>query len=425
MLKIKYVDGHFLICRCFFLIFAERLKRILMNFKSNRNIKYFILLIFLIFNSFSVSTSSVNYSEENVAFVKNKEKTLTVYPEAITQNISKKLDSVFKRVNKRHDFHGSVLVAKNGKLIFNKEYGYADFKKKSKLDKNSTFQLASVSKQFTAAAILILAERGLIDVNDKLIKYYPDFPYERITIEQLLNHTSGLPKYFWLAEHKWHEDHVPVNSEMIDLLSEENLPLFFRPGRLFDYSNTGYFVLASLVEKVSGLDYGEFLEKNIFDPLDMKHSFVYRFEKDSIHENQLLGYRIYRRRYHVKISGTVNDGIVGDKNVYSTAEDLLKWINGLNSGKIISQKTLEQMYTKSKTSYGRNIPYGYGFRIENNDSDKIIFHNGKWNGFSTSIKQYTNSGIVVILLEHSKYNSMNYLSKTVKTLVEENFEENI
>jgi len=396
-----------------------------MDIKSSSNIKYFLLLIFLVFNSFSVSTSiGVNYSND-AGIDKDKEEKLPVYPSSVTQNISIKLDSVFERVNKRHDFHGSVLVAKNGKMIFTKEYGYADFKKKSKLDKSSSFQLASVSKQFTATAIMILAERGMIDLDDHITKYYADFPYEKITVRQLLNHTSGLPKYFWLAEHKWNKDHTPVNSEMLDLLSEHNLPLFFRPGRVFDYSNTGYFVLASLVEKVTGEDYGDFLEKNIFKPLDMKHSFVYRFETDSIGENQLSGYRIYRRRYHIKISGTVNDGIVGDKNVFSTSEDLFKWINGLNSGRIISQESLSQMYTNGQTSYGRDVPYGFGFRIENTDSDKIIFHNGKWNGFSTSIKQYTNSDIVVIILEHSKYSSMNYLSKTVKTLVEENFQENI
>ncbi len=369
-----------------------------MDIKSSSNIKYFLLLIFLVFNSFSVSTSiGVNYSND-AGIDKDKEEKLPVYPSSVTQNISIKLDSVFERVNKRHDFHGSVLVAKNGKMIFTKEYGYADFKKKSKLDKNSSFQLASVSKQFTATAIMILAERGMIDLDDHITKYYADFPYEKITVRQLLNHTSGLPKYFWLAEHKWNKDHTPVNSEMLDLLSEHNLPLFFRPGRVFDYSNTGYFVLASLVEKVTGEDYGDFLEKNIFKPLDMKHSFVYRFETDSIGENQLSGYRIYRRRYHIKISGTVNDGIVGDKNVFSTSEDLFKWINGLNSGRIISQESLNQMYTNGQTSYGRDVPYGFGFRIENTDSDKIIFHNGKWNGFSTSIKQYTNSDIVVIIL---------------------------
>ena len=122
------------------------------------------------------------------------------------EGVSKKLDSIFKRVNKRHDFHGSVLVAKNGKLIFTNEYGYADFNKKTKLDKNSIFQLASVSKQFTATAVLILFERGMIGLDDQVIKYFPEFPYEKITIKHLLNHTSGLPKYFWLAEHKWKKE---------------------------------------------------------------------------------------------------------------------------------------------------------------------------------------------------------------------------
>ncbi len=396
-----------------------------MDFKSSTNIKYFLLLIFLVFNSFSVSTSiGVHYDEDTVN-IKNEEEAFPVYPASVTQSISKKLDSVFKRVNKRQDFHGSVLVAKNGKLIFTKEYGYANFKSKSKIDKNSAFQLASVSKQFTATGIMILVEQGKIDLDDLITKYYTDFPYETITIRHLLNHTSGLPKYFWLAEHKWKKDHVPANSEMIDMMSEEKLPLFFTPGRTFDYSNTGYFVLASLIEKITGENYGDFIEKNIFEPLDMKHSFVYRFEKDSIHENQLSGYRISRGRYHAKINGTINDGIVGDKNVYSTAEDLFKWVIGLNSGKIISQNSLDEMYTNGKNKYGRDVPYGFGFRIENTETDRIIFHNGKWNGFSTSIKHYTNSDIVVIILEHSKYNSMNYLSKKVKNLVEENFDETI
>jgi len=370
----------------------------------------------------TATSNEVDKLSETIAVVnKNDASIISTYPTALTKNVSKKLDSVFKRINKRHDFNGSVLVAKNGKLIYSNSYGYADFSKKIKLNEHSTFQLASVSKQFTAASILILYEKGQLKLEDKVIEYFPEFPYEEITIQHLLNHTSGLPKYFWLAEHKWQKDKAPVNSEMMELISEYKLPLFFRAGSRFDYSNTGYFVLASLVEKIYNKDYSEFLETNIFKPLQMNNSFVYRFEQDAIHENQLSGYRLYRGWRHIKISGTVNDAITGDKNVYSTTEDLFKWINGLNQGKIISKNTLDKMYTKGKTKYDRKVPYGFGFRIDDKNSEKVIYHNGKWNGFSTSIKQYTNSGLVIITLEHSNYKSINSLNNKIKSIVEENF----
>ncbi len=396
-----------------------------MIFINRVNNKYYLLLIFFVFNSFSVSTSvGVKYKNETTKVKVNKVQPISSYPLSVTQNVSIKIDSVLKRIHKRQDFNGSILVAKNGKLIFSSEYGYADFSKKTKIDKSSTFQLASVSKQFTATAILILYEKGLIGLDDKVVKYFVDFPYEDITIKHLLNHTSGLPKYFWLAEHEWKNNKPPTNSEMIEMMAEYKLPLFFKPGSRFDYSNTGYFVLASIIEKISEKNYGDFLKTNIFEPLQMNNSYVYRFEQDLVNDNQLSGYRLYRRWKHIKIPATVNDAIVGDKNVYSTAEDLLKWINGLNSGKIISKNTLQEMYSKGETKYGRKIPYGYGFRINDKSSEKIIYHNGKWNGFSTSIKQYTDSDLVIITLEHSNYNSLNYLNTKVKSLVDKYFESN-
>ncbi len=396
-----------------------------MIFINRVNNKYYLLLIFFVFNSFSVSTSvGVKYKNETTKVKVNKVQPISSYPLSVTQNVSIKIDSVLKRIHKRQDFNGSILVAKNGKLIFSSEYGYADFSKKTKIDKSSAFQLASVSKQFTATAILILYEKGLIGLDDKVVKYFVDFPYEDITIKHLLNHTSGLPKYFWLAEHEWKNNKPPTNSEMIEMMAEYKLPLFFKPGSRFDYSNTGYFVLASIIEKISEKNYGDFLKTNIFEPLQMNNSYVYRFEQDLVNDNQLSGYRLYRRWKHIKIPATVNDAIVGDKNVYSTAEDLLKWINGLNSGKIISKNTLQEMYSKGETKYGRKIPYGYGFRINDKSSEKIIYHNGKWNGFSTSIKQYTDSDLVIITLEHSNYNSLNYLNTKVKSLVDKYFESN-
>lgn len=399
-----------------------------MVFRNSKIIKYFALIVFLIFNINGVSTSNsskLNFMDKEIKTEKKEDSKTPVYPKELTAEVSKKIDSVFKKFNKRQDFHGSVLVAKNGKLIFSNQYGYANFSKKEKLDNNSAFQLASVSKQFTAASILILYEKGLLKLDDKVTKYFSDFPYEEVTIRHLLNHTSGLPQYFWLAEHEWKNKMPPVNSEMMDMMAEYKVLRYFKSGSRFDYSNTGYFVLASIVEKISDKSYRDFVEKNIFRPLGMDHSYVYRYKQDEIEENQLYGYRLYRGWRHLKITATVNDAITGDKNVYSTVDDLFKWINGLNSGKIISKSTLNQMYSKGVTKYGKKVPYGFGFRIDDENAEKVIFHYGKWNGFSTSIKQYTDSDITIITLEHSNFRSMNHLNETVKNIVLENFNENV
>ncbi|REE82775.1 CubicO group peptidase (beta-lactamase class C family) [Lutibacter oceani] len=342
------------------------------------------------------------------------------YPEEATKEVRHKLDSLLKRINKRHDFHGAILVAKNGKIIYNNQIGYADFKKKEPLNEVSMFQLASVSKQFTAAAIMLLNERNQIQLTDTVNTYFPNFPYENVTIKNLLNHTAGLPKYFWIAEHKWQQEKAPSNSEMMELLESSNVQRYFKPGRNFDYSNTGYFVLASIVEKVTSTSFGTFLKRNFFEPLQMKNTYVYSFENDSVKKNQLDGYRLYRGWRHLKINNTVNDAVVGDKNVYATIEDLFKWTLGLNNGKLLSKESLELMHSEGETVYGRKFPYGFGFRI-NTKGQKNIYHYGKWNGFSTGLTQYLEDDLVVIVLEHTSYNAMKSLNKKIKKIVAENF----
>jgi CubicO group peptidase (beta-lactamase class C family) len=342
------------------------------------------------------------------------------FPEKDTKVVRNKLDSLLQYINKRHDFHGAILVAKNKKILYNSQVGFADFKNETRLNETSIFQLASVSKQFTAAAIMLLNERNQIKLTDTVNTYFPDFPYEHVTIKNLLNHTAGLPKYFWVAEHKWQQKKAPTNIEMMELLEASNVQRFFKPGRNFDYSNTGYFVLASIVEKISGTSFSSFLKTNIFDPLEMKHSYVYSFENDSIKKNQLAGYRLHRGWRHLKIRSTVNDAIVGDKNVYTTAEDLFKWTLGLNTGRLLTKGSLDLMYSKGETVYGRKVPYGFGFRIKTS-GQKSIYHHGRWNGFSTGLTKYLEDDLVVIVLEHTSYNAIRSLNKKIKNIVAENF----
>jgi hypothetical protein len=152
----------------------------------------------------------------------------------------------------------------------------------------------------------------------------------------------------------------------------------------------------------------------------MNNSYVYSFENDSIKENQLDGYRLHRGWKHLKIRSTVNDAIVGDKNVYTTAEDLFKWTLGLNTGKLLKKESIDLMYSKGETVYGREIPYGFGFRI-NTKGQKSIYHHGKWNGFSTGLTKYLEDDLIVIVLEHTSYSAIRSLNKKIKKIVSENF----
>ncbi|WP_159947138.1 serine hydrolase domain-containing protein [Polaribacter septentrionalilitoris] len=394
--------------------------------KYSKEILISLIAIFILF-LFSQSTSGVKEKKvlpkaevTEKPIVKKPIVSVEYHSKELTKKVNHKLDSLIKRIHKRHDFHGAILVAKNKKIVYKNQIGYADFRKKIPIKEESTFQLASVSKQFTAVAIMLLAERNKLKITDTINTYFPDFPYENITIKNLLNHTAGLPKYFWVAEHKWNKKVPPTNSDMMQLLTSSNVGRFFRPGRNFDYSNTAYFVLASIVEKISGTSFNNFLQKNIFEPLDMKNSYVYSAVNDDVHQNQLKGFRLYRGWKHISIGNTVNDAVVGDKNVYSTAEDLYKWTYGLNSGKLLSKESLDLMYANGETIYGRKVPYGFGFRIDPREKNKI-YHHGKWNGFSTALTNYLEDDLVIIVLEHTSYNALKSLNRKIKKIITQNF----
>ncbi len=392
------------------------------NIKEIAVVLIVVLCAFLFITSSSPSKNGAEVKTSPIKAQSKEEPPILIerYPEKATKDVGHKLDSLLKRINKRDDFHGAILVAKGEKILYQNEIGFADFKNKILLNEASVFQLASVSKQFTAAAIMLLNERNKIKLTDTVNAYFPDFPYEDVTIENLLNHTAGLPKYFWVAEHKWQQNRAPTNSEMMALLESSNVQRFYKPGRKFDYSNTNYLVLASIVEKVSETSFSSFLKSNIFEPLQMKNSYVYSFENDSIKENQLDGYRLYRGRSHLKIRSTINDAIVGDKNVYTTIEDLFKWTLALNTEKLLSKESLDLMYAKGETVNGREVPYGFGFRI-NTKGQKRIYHHGKWNGFSTGLTRYLEDDLVVIVLEHTSYNAMKSLNEKIEKIVTENF----
>jgi len=327
-----------------------------------------------------------------------------------------KLDSLISICNKRYGFNGNVLVGQENKIIYHKSFGFANLRKTGKLSTESVFQLASVSKQFTAMAVMMLQERGELDWDDSIKMYIPDFPYEDVTVRHLLNHTSGLPNYMWLIEHHWENDSViPDNGDMVKMLNDHKLASYFSSGRRYEYSNTGYAVLAYLVEVITGETFGDFLHANIFEPLQMYHSFVYNCASDTISPQKLDGY--YRRwgRYRLN-TGSIHDGIVGDKGIFSTTGDLYKWDQALYSYQLVSYATLELAFQSGILKNKKEIPYGYGFRLRNNADSRIIYHHGKWCGFRTAFERYIDKKTTIIILDHTNFRNVGQMAKNIYSI---------
>ena len=329
-----------------------------------------------------------------------------------------KADSIVQLCHKRYGFQGNVLVSIKGKPVYRGSYGTADFRSKEELTKESIFQLASVSKQFTAMSILMLYEQGKLDLDDDVQQYIPQLPYEGITIRHLLNHTSGLPNYMWLVEHKWRsKEEAPYNDEVIDLMAKHRLNPYFSPGRRFNYSNTGYMVLAHVVEVVSGRLFGDFVHENIFQPLGMDNSYVYSRSLDrKYYKDHLMGHYTRRWRYRV-IDYTLNDGAVGDKGVYSTIDDMYKWDEALKANKLISGELKEQAFTRAKIRNRWAVDYGFGYRLREKDGHKVVYHHGLWNGFRTSFVKYPSADATLIVLNHTNSLAKNTLANKLEHLI--------
>ena len=337
-----------------------------------------------------------------------------------------KADEFFTGQMKYYRFNGNVLVAEKGNIIFQKSYGFADFDSGRMLNDSSVFELASVSKQFTAMGILLLMEKGQLKLTDSLRHYFPELPYSNITIRHMLTHTSGLPDYESVMSTKWDKTKIAFNSDMIAFLAKEKSPASFAPGTKWEYSNTAYAILASIIEKVSGQTFAAFLAENIFIPLGMRHSRIYntrRSQKDTI-ANYAYGY-IFKpdtKKYILPDNDSSTnfviylDGIQGDGIVNSTTGDLLKWDRALKNHTLLSEATQKEMLkgqeladTISKTYYG------YGVMVEKTEAGDIITHSGGWPGYVTNLSRNVNADRTIIILSNNNSNAPS-LSKTMEEL---------
>ena len=326
----------------------------------------------------------------------------------------------------RKGFNGSALVYQSGVVLMDTVIGLANFEEKIELTKETSFQLASLSKTFTAISVLKLEEEGRLSLDLTVKEYFPKFPYEGVTIRSLLSHRSGLPYYEYTFDKKSREEKAFPDNQLLMKWFEEASPkpkVFNLPDHYFSYNNTNYAILAAIVEKVTEADFAHFLKEKIFKPLDMSHSSFVTELNDSL--PRTFGYQYGRR-----IPFDVYDNIAGDKGVYSTSGDLLKWYKALKTGKIISKASLREVYTPRSFEFPGLRNYGYGFRLWLNDKQQTdyVYHTGWWKGYNSIMFFDLREDFVIIILSN-KYNKDVYRIKDIidvlhngqrSTTVEEN-----
>ncbi|NQW42873.1 MAG: beta-lactamase family protein [Bacteroidetes bacterium] len=319
------------------------------------------------------------------------------------------LNDTFKAFNKKfidsindyfsHDFHGTVLIAKGNK-IYTKAYGFADLQEKEPMHLDNIFQLASVSKTVTGISTLVLAQQGKINIDSSLSFYLKDFPHNNVSIRSLLSHRSGLANYMYYTDTFWRDTSKCLSSkEWYDFYCKYKPIPYLQPNVSFSYCNTNFTLLAILIEKVSGITFPKFVEENVFKPCGMKHSFYYGFEhiadKDKIVTGRLENFE-YKEKYYL-------DGVLGDKSLFSTVQDMFLFHRGLLDGRLINAQNMQLIQTPT---YDYNLyggSYGLGFRLKNYPNGQWVYHNGWWRGFWTFFwNRFDKKACFVILTNNKK-----------------------
>jgi CubicO group peptidase (beta-lactamase class C family) len=322
----------------------------------------------------------------------------------------KKIDSLFQKSFESGEFNGNVLISKGGEVLFNKSYGLSNFKTKEPLTDKSIFNLASISKQFTAAGIVLLMRDGKINLDDPVKKYIPELSfYPTITIDHLLHHTSGLASYMQLADSLLINENKNMlidNNDVIELFEKAKPELHFEPNEKYEYSNTGYLLLATIIERVSKQSFSAYLNQNIFTPLEMKDTKVlFRYAEPTHIENLTNGYEENEKGELVESIITTPemlnfDLVKGQGRVYSTVLDLNKWSNAIDNH-FFTKSELNLISAIGKTENEEQLNYGLGWYIKQDIiHGKSLYHSGSWPGYVTYIQKDLELNLTTIILQN-------------------------
>jgi CubicO group peptidase (beta-lactamase class C family) len=393
---------------------------------KNKTFLFLVLYLFLlVYNAGTNETNKVINKYVSISFnaspkETNTSSTIEKLNASTLRILANKIHEHYEKLFQHKAFNGCVLVAIEDKIIYENAWGYSDIRQKQCLNTNSIFQLASVSKVFTAVAVLKLYEQNKLQLTDLVTKYIPDFPYKDVGIHHLLNHTAGLPNYLHLMPEIGRQDTILSHWSVMDFLIRKKLRQEFKTGKRHKYCNTNYAVLACLIEKISGMSYSDFLKKEIFIPLNMNQTNTIHYV-DIFDENTTTSHE-YKSRAVPFYAG---DFILGDKSIYSSIHDLFQFSQAFLNGKVLKDSTIRLMTQGIKTNrYG--MLYGYGIRIKHNeDTDKTIwFHNGWWHGYRTSFQMRPKDKVTVIVLSNHIHKTTYFTHPIFQTIDEILYQEN-
>jgi CubicO group peptidase (beta-lactamase class C family) len=363
--------------------------------------------------------SSCNSAGKKTPVVTKDNAAITAYfatpiplSKAAAQRLHDGCEQWYDSALKSRGFNGGIVVAKNGNIVFEAYNGNAHLNRRDPIDSLSSFHIASVSKTFTAMAVLKLWQDGKLNIDDEYSKYFPAFNYPGVTIRNLLSHRSGLPNYLYFMETLgWDKKQLVKNEDVLNYLitRKSELTNISSPNTHFTYCNTNYALLALLVEKVSGTNFPNYLQQTFFIPLQMKHTFLF----NSLDTSKVNPSYDWRGR---QIPLGFLDGVYGDKNVYTTPRDLLKWDRALTGGKLFSLQTLEQAYAPYSNEKHGIKNYGLGWRMNIfPNGKKTIYHNGWWHGSNAAFLRLLPDSVAIIVIGN-KYNSNIYHAKDMAKL---------
>jgi CubicO group peptidase (beta-lactamase class C family) len=324
-----------------------------------------------------------------------------------------------QNLHKKSGFNGNMLVARKGKILYEKAIGWADYLHRDSLKITSEFELASVTKTFTGVAIMQLVEAGKLKLTDDVKKFFPNFPYDGINIQLLLTHRSGMMNYVYFIDDIWRKEKKNQkkgvsNQEVMDVIADKKPNPYTKPNKVFHYNNSNFMVLGAIIEKVTGKTYAEYMMQNIFKPAGMKNTHVY---STTVYPKIPVDVVGHDRTWRYSVVQNFLDGPVGDKGIYSTLHDLVLYDKYLKNGRLLTQKSLDSAYKGHNKPVNGHFNYGYGWRMfDGQGMDKVVYHTGWWHGFRHIYIRDLDQDIVVIFLGNLTNGSLLHLDELFKYL---------
>ena len=342
----------------------------------------------------------------------------------MNMNKNTMMERLAREFDNKDGFNGAWLYAEQGKIMSKGALGFRDPEDKHPITEDTIFQLASVSKTFTAAAVMLVVREGKLGLEDKITLYFPELTaYEGVTVRHLLNHTSGIPDYFddadWFINIWKEEKRVPGNDEILRFLCETKAKPYFAPGEGLHYSNTGYNLLALLVERRAGVPYEEFLQKHIFEPAGMTSTRCCHIRRDGVPFKNYAQATVFEDGKWVADVNSAEDGDVvafdglnGDDYVFTNLFDMLLWDRALREGKILTREEQKLMYTPGKLINGEDavydeddgLGYGFGWAVGSDERfGRVVSHSGGMPGVATWFERFLDADRVLVILSNRDY----------------------